>query len=635
MYNKKTILIASTIFLNTLVNAQVVVIPDVSMKSKVSISKNVTGDGITTFSHNELNQTPVVNFSDFLKKRQSQIRITNNSPDSSQTSISLRGFGDNAVANALILVDGFPLTNPSLLNPNLNSIPLADIERIDIFQGSAGTFYGNQAVGGVIYITTKHPRKFFSHLEVIAGNYFLNNYSALFGNKWPNGMFGKTFSIIGNTESYREHNRVQNNNIAVNAGYDYSRGTISLNAQTYQVNTDFPGGLSGSQFKENPRQATDHSSYAQYRTTLLQLLSQHEINDALVVETRFENTSTKGDGKLFFNFTREDTTTSLRQKLKINIPNNKLLIGYDALASSFDLRNIKTSPDADAKEFDLYLQDVIALSPSVNLTVGARSALQKNNVNAAHSINRALVSEQTLSFHPNAQWQVYFRRDGNFSFPKANENTWLPPGQTALQTQTGVSYEAGMQWQNDKAETNINLFHLILNNEIAFNPEQTPTQPFGAFNNLDQTTRNGISLAVNYQLNPKLKLNSQLNYVDARFSDGSFDGNAIPAVPAMTANAGLTYDWNEHWQTQYDALYTSSRYPSEDLNNIAQRLPAYWVHNISLQYLYKPYTLSFAIDNIFDKSYASYAYYSPATNANTYYPAIGRSFLLTAKVDID
>ena len=86
--------------------------------------------------------------------------------DSSQTALSIRGFGDNAAANSLILVDGFPLANVSLLTPNFNSIALSDIERIDIIQGSQGSLWGNQAVGGVLNIVTRHPEKWLANAQI-------------------------------------------------------------------------------------------------------------------------------------------------------------------------------------------------------------------------------------------------------------------------------------------------------------------------------------------------------------------------------------------------------------------------------------------------------------------------------------
>jgi iron complex outermembrane recepter protein len=77
------------------------------------------------------------------------IQIRDTLGDGNHASISLRGFGDNAVNNVLVLVDGRRLNNPSLSGPDLNSVPLANIERIEILRGAGTVLYGDQAVGGV------------------------------------------------------------------------------------------------------------------------------------------------------------------------------------------------------------------------------------------------------------------------------------------------------------------------------------------------------------------------------------------------------------------------------------------------------------------------------------------------------
>jgi len=70
---------------------------------------------------------------------------------------SLRGFGENAVNNTLVLVDGRRLNQPAMAGADINSVPLANIERIEIIRGAGSVLYGDQAVGGVINIVTRTP----------------------------------------------------------------------------------------------------------------------------------------------------------------------------------------------------------------------------------------------------------------------------------------------------------------------------------------------------------------------------------------------------------------------------------------------------------------------------------------------
>ncbi|NOQ87761.1 MAG: TonB-dependent receptor plug domain-containing protein, partial [Gammaproteobacteria bacterium] len=77
--------------------------------------------------------------------------------DGSRATVDMRGFGDSAGSNTLILIDGRRLNNPDIGAPDLNSIALDDVERIEVVQGSAGVLFGDQAVGGVINIITRKP----------------------------------------------------------------------------------------------------------------------------------------------------------------------------------------------------------------------------------------------------------------------------------------------------------------------------------------------------------------------------------------------------------------------------------------------------------------------------------------------
>jgi iron complex outermembrane receptor protein len=203
-----------------------------------------------------------------------------------------------------------------------------------------------------------------------------------------------------------------------------------------------------------------------------------------------------------------------------------------------------------------------------------------------------------------------------------------------LQPQIGVSYEAGMMWQNQQHQVQINLYDLRLNHEIAFDPTQTVDEPFGSYRNFGLTERRGFSISDMYQWNDKIAFDAQFNYVYPHFLS-IYEGKQIPAVPRVTANAGWRYALNDHWRARYNALYTGERYASEDVMNIGKQLPGYWLHAIALQYLYQALEVSFSIDNLFNQTYSAYTLFDSTSNTNTYYPGAGRLYLLTLKWNIE
>lgn len=88
----------------------------------------------------------------------------------STSSVRLRGFyGDQYT---LVLIDGQPLNDAYTGGIEWGSIPVGNIQRIEVIRGAASALYGGNAMGGVINIITQTPQ----HLEALAsGGYGTNN----------------------------------------------------------------------------------------------------------------------------------------------------------------------------------------------------------------------------------------------------------------------------------------------------------------------------------------------------------------------------------------------------------------------------------------------------------------------------
>ncbi|MFC2606540.1 MAG: TonB-dependent receptor, partial [Selenomonas sp.] len=70
--------------------------------------------------------------------------------------LDLRGFSS---PNILVMYNGQQLNTAFDGGVNWDSIPLSDIERIEIVRGASSSLYGGHAVAGVINIITKKPKK--------------------------------------------------------------------------------------------------------------------------------------------------------------------------------------------------------------------------------------------------------------------------------------------------------------------------------------------------------------------------------------------------------------------------------------------------------------------------------------------
>lgn len=101
----------------------------------------------------ELSQAP-----DLLEllRLQTGIDIVRSGPAGAQTSLFLRGTNSN---HTLVLIDGVRVNSTNTGSLAWENLPLAQIERIEIVRGPRASFYGADAIGGVIQIFTREANR--------------------------------------------------------------------------------------------------------------------------------------------------------------------------------------------------------------------------------------------------------------------------------------------------------------------------------------------------------------------------------------------------------------------------------------------------------------------------------------------
>ncbi len=84
------------------------------------------------------------------------VEVRNYGGFGSFSTVSVRGSEADQV---LVLLDGIPMNQASGGAVDISSIPVVDIERIEIFRGSAPVKYGGSAIGGIINVVTRDGAK--------------------------------------------------------------------------------------------------------------------------------------------------------------------------------------------------------------------------------------------------------------------------------------------------------------------------------------------------------------------------------------------------------------------------------------------------------------------------------------------
>ena len=116
---------------------------------------------VTVITKEEIEQSNAQNRVDLLRDEVGVV-VRDFYGNGKTASVDIRGFGETAPLNTLVLVDGRRVNEIDLSGVDWTQIPLDQIERIEIVRGAGSVLYGDNAVGGVINIITKKPEKPFS-----------------------------------------------------------------------------------------------------------------------------------------------------------------------------------------------------------------------------------------------------------------------------------------------------------------------------------------------------------------------------------------------------------------------------------------------------------------------------------------
>lgn len=563
-------------------------------------------------------------------QNQAGITLYNATANTAAPSISLRGFGENSFANTLVLVNGFPLENPDMASSYLNSIPLSDVDHIDIVPSSGGILYGDSAVGGLINIITREPKTLEGTLSESVGSYNELKTAATVGQTLANG-FNYFFSgSTAKNSGYRQYDDNQQSHALAQLGYRYASGSVRLHYQIFNLAQTFPGALISG---ESPTLGTPgQQAHTQADMGSLQF------NQTLTANWRLESQVAERNeythGTLYSDFYQHRHIKSFMPRFLGVLPYDHILTnaGFEFKRDQYDY----TMPllpseniDNDDHTQSAYTHFKIPLVPHYAATLGARVATHQTTLNQENAHDHVWVTEQGVVYEPAPQWRFYARRAGNYRFPKADE-AMTPTGIQFLKTQTGVAYEIGLHWQQNKTSLELSLYQLDIQNEIAYSPPANDPTSFGTNTNLDPTRRQGFIVHHQLGLTQNWLMYADYNYVKATLTAGAFKHKRIPFVAENSGRLGTSYEFLEHYTVYTDADYTGGRYPSEDNNNTTY-FGGYTTYNTSVQYHQSAWHFSVRVNNVFDKRYDNYTLFVPSTpNSIVYvYPANGRQYLMT------
>ena len=574
--------------------------------------------------------------------------------DGSRAAVDMRGFGETAGSNTLVLVDGRRLNNPDIASPNLNSIALEDVERIEIVQGSAGVLFGDQAVGGVINVITRKPGALRHSLKLSAGSYKNLQLHAMTSQVLESGINYLLSLDARESDNYRDHNETSYLNGLGKLGYEYDSGSVFGELQYINDELNTPGTLFENEVLENRRQSNPNyaNDFSNAETAIARFGLVQQVSDNWSLEAELSGRDSSGEFRLSSTFGAEtEVSTQDRQIVEFTprfigfIPamnNSMLTLGADLVDSDYMLSSRFGDQSIDQIQRSLYAQAVIPASEVLDVTLGVRYAEVENDLRdtgdyAIYPSGTEIDDDVTvgtfgLAIKADENWRILFRADQNYRFAKVDE--YLQPVYTptfvpvVLNMQQGLSIETGVEWASGSDTAKLIIYQLDIDDEIAFDPTNF------ANINLDHTRRKGVITSAYWQQSKKLGYSASYTFTDAGVTSGAFAGTDIPLVAKHSVLLGSDYQLTEKWQLYGELFAISERVFAGDFNNVLGYLPGYGVVNIKAEYDYRDFSVTARINNLLNKQYSNVGQlsYDPNTfaPAAAYFTSPEINFLLTA-----
>lgn len=609
---------------------------------------------VSVITRQDIQSSPAMNLPDLLRTRAGINVVSLYGQMAINASVDLRGFGDSATSNTLILLDGQRLNPVDGGGILWSSIPLDSIARIEIIRGSGSVLYGDRASGGVINIITDKSAKPRADVAATLGSNGYKAADAHAAGGSGNGYFNLT-AHHAETDGWRRNSQADESSFSGRAGHRNGSSDLYVDLSAYQDSSGTPGAVFSQQFQIQPDMARfpyDNQKHDGIRLRpgfTIALNSDLDLEGEVgYVKDHYQGYSFTAAGVSSYTSDRTNETWSITPRLRwrhgIGGHNSETVLGldyYDGRIGNDTWSSYSGGNRQGASQTSqaFYLQNTTGLTDSLDLTLGARTQTVRQS---AYDIGAGMDSsarrtrnawEAGLSERLSASTRIYAKVGRTFRFPNTDELfgqdpfTWATIFRGDLKPQQGTIREVGGAWRTTAASLSAALYQTELTDEIAYDGTSYSNV------NLPKTRHQGLELEGRLKLSANWQGRLAYAYTDATYREGSNAGKQIPSVPHEHATLELSWQGGRAgtWSTLVNYV-GKQRYSGDDANTLATA-PGYTTVDLRADWDLKPWKLAARVTNLFDRHYATAVGYSTWYSDYYYYPADPRSLFLSARYD--
>ncbi len=493
--------------------------------------------------------------------------------------VSIRGIGQRG-RRMMVLVDGRPVKMGLFGCTVTHSLPLNNVERIEVVRGPLSVLYGSDALSGVINIITRKPT------ESLKTNYTLS-YGAF--NTYMHQI--QSGGTQGPLNFYVTADKRKSNGHLHNSAYDGSDYTTRIG---YEITDKLEVSIGGKYFdgyKEEPLKATDSGTlvsdvWNDYKRGAVDLTIAGKLRKLDWFCKGYRNF---GEHKFSDGWNSRDFTNGalINGSRKFFI-GNELTLGAEFRQQGGE--NISTSnAEWNKYEYAIFFHDEQTIFKKVILTFGGR-------YNWDEILGEETCPQVGLVIHPIKGTILRGLLNKGFRSPQINELYMFPPSNEELEPERVWNYEVGINQQIIKG-VNIDLVGYQMKGNNLIQKEKNSTPPPGyLFQNTGEFEFKGIETGINIQIGNKFKGRVYYTYLDSGEKTAGRPGNKVD-ISLRYAREKLAFSLGGQYIADYFAE-DSSKAPIDN----------YFIANSKFSYKL-PFGLEpfFAVDNILNTEYEVYA----------------------------
>ncbi|WP_300441481.1 TonB-dependent receptor [Zoogloea sp.] len=559
------------------------------------------------------------------------------------TIVDLRGFGEAAGSNTLILLDGQRLNPVDMSGIDWSAIPLQNVSRVEVMRGAGGVLFGDRSVGGVINIITDKSGAPRASAGLTLGSYGYHRVDVSASGSGDATYFN-IFANYADVNGWRQNTRGDQRALSGRVGHVLGEEReVFIDVAAYGDSNGLPGSIKRADYDADATRArslTDHQKREGYR---VRPGVRYALTDTLTLEGEITYNSARQNavyGGTPYIANRDTTAFTPRLQWRHGLGGlaSTTVGGLDVFHGAVD--NVALTQTGSQLSRAFYLQNTTSLRNDLHLTVGARRQIVRQHAeDRANGINGEATHARN-AFEAGLAWDLdrstrLFTRWGQvFRFSTTDELFGYDPLTYApvftggnVRPQHGTNIEVGARYKTADLMLQGALYRLSLTDEIGYNPITYANE------NFDRTRREGVELEARWRAVRNLELNAGLTAQNARFVDGPNSGKDITLVPHLRYRVGAVFDAATAGRYGATWTHTGKRRFGGDFDNTKEMLDGYGILDLHADWKLRDVTLQLRLANATNQKYAPYALFSSFAGDYYFYPAEGRSLFGTVRYD--